>query len=93
MRFARHASGLPDPAQCDPHHDHLAVGGHALEDSHPGSRGRRELKTVHWAWQAHGLKPRRPRTFKLSRDPQFVEKLMEVGQALPELARQRPLLC
>lgn len=35
-------------------------------------------KTVHRVWQAHGLKPHRTRTFKLSRDPQFVEKLTEV---------------
>ena len=35
-------------------------------------------KTVYRVWQAHGLKPHRPRTFKLSRDPQFVEKLTDV---------------
>lgn len=35
-------------------------------------------KTVHRAWQAHGLKPHRPLTFKLSRGPQFVEKLTNV---------------
>ena len=29
-------------------------------------------------WKAHGLKPHRVRTFKLSRDPQFVEKLQDV---------------
>jgi hypothetical protein len=26
-------------------------------------------------WRAHGLKPNRVRTFKLSRDPEFSEKL------------------
>jgi len=29
-------------------------------------------------WKAHGLKPHRVRTFKLSRDPHFVEKLQDV---------------
>lgn len=35
-------------------------------------------KTVHRVWQAHGLKPHQTRTFKVSRDPQFVEKLTDV---------------
>jgi hypothetical protein len=35
-------------------------------------------KTVHRVWQAYGLKPHQTRTFKLSRDPQFVEKLTDV---------------
>lgn len=35
-------------------------------------------KTVHRVWQAHGLQPHRVRTFKLRRDPQFVEKLTDV---------------
>lgn len=35
-------------------------------------------KTLHRVWRAHGLKPHRTRTFKLSRDPHFVEKLTEV---------------
>lgn len=34
--------------------------------------------TVQRIWKAHGLKPHRVRTFKLSRDPQFVEKLRDV---------------
>jgi transposase len=29
-------------------------------------------------WRAHGLKPHRVKTFKLSRDPRFVEKLRDV---------------
>src|SRR5690554_6982931 len=29
-------------------------------------------------WRAHGLKPHRVKTFKLSRDPKFVEKLRDV---------------
>lgn len=35
-------------------------------------------KTVHRVWQAQGLKPHQTRTFKLSRDPQFVDKLTDV---------------
>jgi transposase len=34
--------------------------------------------TVHRIWKAHGLQPHRVRTFKLSKDPQFVEKLHDV---------------
>jgi transposase len=34
--------------------------------------------TVRRVWHAHGLKPHRVETFKVSRDPQFVEKLEDV---------------
>jgi transposase len=34
--------------------------------------------TVQRIWDAHGLKPHRTRTFKLSRDPHFVEKMTEI---------------
>ena len=34
--------------------------------------------TVHRIWRAHGLKPHRVKRFKLSNDPQFVEKLQDV---------------
>ena len=34
--------------------------------------------TVQRIWAAHGLAPHRWRTFKLSRDPAFVEKLRDV---------------
>ena len=34
--------------------------------------------TVRRIWNAHGLKPHRVRTFKLSRDPEFVKKLRDV---------------
>jgi len=33
---------------------------------------------VHRVWRAHGLAPHRVRTFKLSRDPDFIEKLVDV---------------
>lgn len=35
-------------------------------------------KTVHRVWQAHELKPHLSRTFKLSNDPKFLEKLTDV---------------
>jgi transposase len=34
--------------------------------------------TIHRVWQDHGLKPHLTRTFKLSRDPRFLEKLTDV---------------
>ena len=33
---------------------------------------------VHRVWRAHGLKPHLTRTFKVSNDPRFVEKLVDV---------------
>ena len=33
---------------------------------------------VHRVWKAHGLQPHRVRAFKLSRDPNFVEKVIDV---------------
>ena len=32
---------------------------------------------THRIWQAHGLQPHRVETFKLSRDPEFVKKLVK----------------
>jgi hypothetical protein len=34
--------------------------------------------TVQRIWQKHGLQPHRQETFKLSRDPHFVAKLLDV---------------
>lgn len=34
--------------------------------------------SIRRAWQAHGLKPHRVETFKVSRDPRFIEKLEDV---------------
>jgi len=34
--------------------------------------------TIHRIWKAHGLKPHLTETFKLSTDPQFVEKLRDI---------------
>ena len=36
------------------------------------------FKSVHRIWQMHGLKPHLTRTFKLSRDQRFVEKLTDI---------------
>jgi transposase len=33
---------------------------------------------VHRVWNAHGLQPHRVRTFKLSNDPKFVEKVIDI---------------
>ncbi len=33
---------------------------------------------IHRVWKAHGLQPHRVRNFKLSKDPRFVEKLVDV---------------
>ena len=33
---------------------------------------------VHRVWKAHGLQPHRVRTFKISNDPHFIEKLVDV---------------
>jgi len=35
--------------------------------------------TISNIWRRHHLKPHRSKTFKLSRDPKFLEKLTEVG--------------
>jgi transposase len=34
--------------------------------------------SVHKIWRAHGLKPHQVKTFKLSRDPNFVEKVKDI---------------
>ena len=38
-------------------------------------------------WQAFGLQPHRQETWKLSKDPQFVEKVHDIVRAVPEPAR------
>ncbi len=44
--------------------------------------------TVNRLWQLHNLKPHLSRTFKLSRDPKFVEKLTERRGAVSEPSRE-----
>ena len=42
--------------------------------------------TVGRIWRAHGLKPHRVKTFKLSNDPRFAEKLDEERRTRSESA-------
>ena len=50
--------------------------------------------TIQRTWVAHGLKPHRVRRFKVSRDPQFVEKLDDiVGLYLSPPAHALVLCC
>ena len=53
----------------------------------------RHLNTTHSfvnrVWRAHGLKPHLIRTFKLSNDPRFEEKLRDVVGAVPRPTAQR----
>ena len=49
--------------------------------------------TVQRIWKEHGLKPHLTRTFKLSNDPKFAEKVVDIpdqvrDRALPQSARQ-----
>ena len=46
--------------------------------------------SVQRIWRANGLKPHLVRTFKLSNDPDFIEKLEDVVGLLYEPARPRP---
>jgi len=43
--------------------------------------------TINRLWQEHNLKPHRTRSFKLSRDIKFLEKLTDVVGLLPESSR------
>lgn len=49
--------------------------------------------TVNTIWQAHHLKPHRVDTFKLSRDPQFLEKLTDVVGLYLNPPQQAIVLC
>ncbi len=49
--------------------------------------------TVHRAWQDHQLKPHLTKTFKLSRDPQFVEKLTDVVGVYLQPPKDAVVLC
>lgn len=45
--------------------------------------------SVRRIWHAHGLKPHRVQTFKLSHDPQFAEKLEDIVGFVPKSAGAR----
>lgn len=49
--------------------------------------------TVNTIWQAHQLKPHRTETFKLSRDPKFLEKLTDVVGLYLNPPEQAIVLC
>ena len=49
--------------------------------------------TVNNIWQAHQLKPHRVKTFKLSRDPKFLEKMTDVIGLYLNPPQQSMVLC
>ena len=52
--------------------------GDALEHAHDGGAQGLSPAMVQRIWQQHNIKPHLVKTFKLSRDPQFIEKLTDV---------------
>ena len=50
----------------------------ALDRLGDGPGGRRQRQLVQRIWRAHGLQPHRVRQFKLSKDPEFVDKLRDI---------------
>lgn len=49
--------------------------------------------TIHNVWQAHNLKPHLSETFKLSRDPKFLEKMTDVVGLYLNPPQQAIVLC
>ena len=49
-----------------------------MERAQHGQRGRAQPSSVQRIWAAHGLKPHLTKTFKLSNDKRFVEKVKDV---------------
>jgi hypothetical protein len=49
--------------------------------------------TVNYIWQAHNLKPHRVETFKLSRDPKFLDKMTDVVGLYLNPPQQAIVLC
>src|SRR5437879_7245679 len=49
--------------------------------------------TVNTVWRSHNLKPHRVKTFKLSRDPRFLEKLTDVVGLYLNPPQQAIILC
>ncbi len=49
--------------------------------------------TIHNIWQAHHLKPQRVKSFQLSRDPKFLEKLSDVVGLYLNPPQQAIVLC
>ena len=55
-----------------------AAGRDALEHPDAGEGARAESRHVGRIWRAFGLQPHRSETFKLSRDPLFIEKVRDI---------------
>ena len=55
-----------------------AVSRDALEHALDGEGSGLSISTVHRIWNAFSLQPHRSETFKLSTDPQFVEKVRDI---------------
>ena len=49
--------------------------------------------TVNNIWRAHNLQPHRTKTFKLSRDPKFLEKMTDVVGLYLNPPQQAIILC
>jgi hypothetical protein len=49
--------------------------------------------TVNNIWRAHNLQPHRTKTFKLSRDPKFLEKMTDVVGLYLNPPQQAIVLC
>jgi hypothetical protein len=73
-RTVHAAGGVGHSAGSDQGDDREAADSDPLDGAGDGqgSRHRRQI------WQVHGLKPHQVRTFKLSNDPAFEEKLVDI---------------
>jgi transposase len=88
-RFAKHRlNGIDDEPRCGAPRK---IGDDRIEEivtktletkpadaTHWSTRGMAKASSVHRIWQAFCLQPHRTETFKLSTDPQFVEKVRDI---------------
>ncbi len=72
---AQAADGEENQASREPDAQREAAGRHPLERTHDGGAGRHRAVVGAQDLGAHGLKPHLTKTFKLSRDPNFVAKV------------------
>jgi transposase len=64
-----------------------------LVHAHQGAAAGMSEASVRLIWRAHGLKPHRVRTFKLSNDPEFVEELEDIVGLYLNPPEQAIVLC
>ena len=64
-----------------------------MEHPFAGSRARGKQNTIHRIWQEHQLKSHLTKSFKLSRDPKFLEKLTDVMGVYLTLPQTAMVLC